>query len=87
MTSQDTEMGPTRGIWRRFRAKRPVNESVEEAKHPGALLGLIMGSYPLLLVVFILIALAYSLLFRPLFSGSRDVALPAVTTSSGDVNP
>jgi len=87
MTSQETEMGPPRSIWRRFRAKRPVNESVAESKHPGVLLGLIMGIYPLLLVVFILIALAYSFVFRPIFSGSRDIKLPAVTTGSGDVSP
>jgi hypothetical protein len=34
------------------------NESVEEAKHPGAVLGLIMGIYPAVLILGVLLVLS-----------------------------
>ena len=35
------------------------NESKEEAKNPGALLGLIMGVYPVILIIGLLVAIAF----------------------------
>ena len=42
------------------------DESVEEAKHPGAMLGLIMGVYPLIMVTFILALIGYAFFVRPI---------------------
>lgn len=42
------------------------NESNEEAKHPGAMLGLIMGVYPLIMVTFILVLIGYAFFVHPI---------------------
>jgi hypothetical protein len=56
----------------RLRRKNRVDESVEEAKNPGAMLGLIMGIYPLLLIGFILLVIAYGYFVQPFLSGPID---------------
>jgi len=42
------------------------DESKEEAKHPGAMLGLIMGVYPLIMVAFILALIGYAFFVHPI---------------------
>ncbi len=52
------------------------NESKEEAKNPGALLGLIMGAYPAVLVIGMLVAMAFFGL-----RGGKPVEVPKVEPS------
>lgn len=56
------------------------NESKDEAKHPGAVLGLVMGAYPLMLIVAIVIALAYV----ALTSSSNNSPVPSKSNESSN---
>ncbi len=55
------------------------DESKDEAKHPGAVLALVMGSYPLILIIAIAVALAY-LAFTS--SKSETSSVPSGSTES-----
>ncbi len=65
------------------------NESSEEAKHPGAVLGLIMGIYPAVLIAMILLlfsGIGIRNTFRYIFPNphpvQRESATPAETLNS-----
>jgi len=57
------------------------NESKDEAKHPGVLLGLVMGSYPLILIIVIAIGLAYLAFTSP---ETNIAPIPAQSSESGN---
>jgi hypothetical protein len=77
-----------------MQATKPIefaehNESSEEAKHPGALLGLIMGIYPAILIAGILLifsCIGIGSAYRSVFPESRPAqserANPAEIVSS-----
>lgn len=52
------------------------NESDEEAKHPGAMLGLIMGTYPLIMVAFIMVLIAYAFFVHPIIISPTNPTTP-----------
>jgi len=58
------------------------NESNDESKHPGAVLGLIMGSYPLILIIAIVVGLAY-LAFTSPASNNSPVPSKSIESSNG----
>lgn len=69
----------------------PVNppaysESEEEAKHPGAMLGLIMGIYPAIFIVGLLLAVGF-LSLRNMAPSPPSVTKPADTEAVPPTTP
>lgn len=48
------------------------DESVAESKHPGAMLGLIMGIYPLMMVTLILLLIGYAFFVHPVMMSPKN---------------
>ena len=57
------------------------NESKDESKHPGAVFGLVMGAYPLMLIIAIAVGLAY-LAFTS--SASNNPPVPSKSSESSN---
>ena len=57
------------------------DESKDESKHPGAVFGLVMGAYPMILIVAIAVGLAYLAFTSPASNVS-----PASSQSSEPTN-